>query len=195
MSSTASSTRNRHSDLVVTMAERLAASTLPGDEHFSPTALDDAARFVVSTAADREPGTAAVAIESVPGAIGERLLRIAVVNDDMPFLVDSVSGAVAAQGLAIDRLAHPVLVVRRDAKGKLIGPSEAEADGARRESMIYLETERADARTRRQLVTALENTLADVRAAVADWPAMQRGSRANCRLQRCKAAIRISCSG
>ncbi|MET0589294.1 MAG: NAD-glutamate dehydrogenase domain-containing protein [Novosphingobium sp.] len=170
MSATASSTRNR---LVATVAERLAASILPGEENFSPTALDDAASFVVATAEDRESGSAAIAIESVPGAVGERLLRIAVVNDDMPFLVDSVSGAVAAQGLAIDRLAHPVLIVRRDDKGKLIGSADADADGAQRESMIYLETERADARTRRQLLTALEGTLADVRAAVTDWPAMQ----------------------
>ena len=38
--------------------------------------------------------------------------------------------------------------------------------------MIYLETGRVDAKERRALEHALEVTLADVRAAVTDWPKM-----------------------
>src|SRR5690606_15676521 len=41
------------------------------------------------------------------------------------------------------------------------------------ESMIYLETERVDAKQRRMLERALDSTMADVRAAVADWPTMR----------------------
>ena len=177
MSSSASPTRGKQSRLVQTLADRLAASILPGDEALTPAALKEAARFILETAASREPGEAALAIESVPGAVGERLLRVAAINDDMPFLVDSISAAVATQGLAIDRLVHPVVPVRRDAKGTLTDlPDEdddAQQTGDPRESMVYLETERADARTRRALVAALEGALADVRIAVTDWPAMQ----------------------
>ncbi|NWO67934.1 NAD-glutamate dehydrogenase, partial [Escherichia coli] len=43
----------------------------------------------------------------------------------------------------------------------------------KRESMIYIEMERADARTRRSLVAELERTLAQVRDAVNDWRALQ----------------------
>jgi len=171
MGFTASPTRGRR--LLSAMADQLAASILPGDEAFTAEALSEAARFILDTAAARAPGEAVVAIESVPGTIGERLLRVATVIDDMPFLVDSISAAVVTQGLAIDRLAHPVIAVRRDSKGKLIGLPDGEAEGEQRESMIYLETERADARTRRSLAAALEGALADVRVAVADWPAMQ----------------------
>jgi glutamate dehydrogenase len=41
-------------------------------------------------------------------------MRLAVVNDDMPFLVDSISGAIAAHDIAIFRIIHPVIAVERD---------------------------------------------------------------------------------
>ena len=51
--------------------------------------------------------------------------------------------------------------------------------GARRESMIYIEADRADAKARRALEKALEGTLADVRAAVTDWPKMREAMAAD----------------
>jgi glutamate dehydrogenase len=38
-------------------------------------------------------------------------MRIGIVNDDMPFLVDSIAMAIAARGLIIHRLLHPVVCV------------------------------------------------------------------------------------
>src|SRR3546814_12765695 len=49
----------------------------------------------------------------------DRRMRLVVVNDDMPFLVDSTSQIVSSQGLAIHRILHPVVSVERDAKGRL----------------------------------------------------------------------------
>ncbi|MFM5954775.1 MAG: NAD-glutamate dehydrogenase [Novosphingobium sp.] len=161
------------SALSKTLAKRLSVSMLPGDTPFSGKGLEEAAEFVIAAAAEREAGVPIIAIESISGAAGERFMRLALINDDMPFLVDSVAAAIATHGLAIDRLLHPVLAVRRDAKGKLTEIVEGEAAGEKRESMIYLETHRADARLRRQLEQALASTLADVRAAVQDWPKMQ----------------------
>ncbi len=43
-------------------------------------------------------------------------------------------------------------------------------DKSRRESMMYIELDRADARGRRELVDDLHAVLGDVRAAVRDWP-------------------------
>ncbi len=160
-------------NLTQALASRLADALLPGDQPFTPQALDSAAAFVLATAHLRTSGEAAVGIDSVSGAAGERFLRIALINDDMPFLVDSVATTIAAHGLTIDRLVHPVLPVRRDADGRLTEVLTGEAAGEKRESMIYLETERADARLRRQVESALEATLADVRAAVTDWPKLQ----------------------
>jgi glutamate dehydrogenase len=154
------------------IAERIRASLLPGDTPFADGQAEAAAGLLLATAQEREPGRPAIAIETSAGQAG-RMMRIALVNDDMPFLVDSVAAAVAAQGLAIARLVHPVLPVRRDAAGKLVEVLDGDGSGEKRESMIYLETDRTDARNRRRLAEALQSTLSDVRAAVTDWPRMR----------------------
>lgn len=155
------------------LAERLSAALLPGDAPFSAEGLAAAAAFMRGAAARREAGEAAITIETVSGSAAERFMRIGVINDDMPFLVDSIATTVAALGLAIDRLVHPVLPVRRDGDGVLTTILSGDAAGEKRESMVYLETRRADARTRRELESALRHTLGDVRAAVTDWPRLQ----------------------
>ena len=132
--------------------------------------IDDAARFLIEAAAIRMPGEPAIALASA--SEDRRFLRIAIVNDDMPFLVDSMAAAIAAQGLVIDRLAHPVLAVRRDAKGRLMALPAERTEGTLRESMIYIETDRVDARGRRELLRQLESALEDVRLAVGDWQRM-----------------------
>ena len=165
--------------LTEALATRLRGAVLPGDAAFMPEGLAQAARFVLATAALRTNSEPAIAIESVSGGASERFMRIAVINDDMPFLVDSIASTIAAHGLAIDRLVHPVLPVRRDGDGRLSAILAGDAAGEKRESMVYLETPRADARQRRALEQALAATLADVRAAVADWPAMQAAMAAD----------------
>jgi glutamate dehydrogenase len=162
------------------LARRLADAVLPGDAAFTPDSLEAAAAFVLGAISVRDGHEPIVAIESVMGVAGERLTRIVVINDNMPFLVDSLAATVVGQGLDIDRLVHPVVAVRRDEKGQLIDLPDAEmAEGERRESIIYLETERADARTRRALASALAATLGDIRAAVSDWPKMQAAMAAD----------------
>ncbi len=151
------------------IAEALSGSLLASDEPFARDDLASAAAFLSAAAEQRQPGEATVAVESVN--LGQRLTRIAVIQDDMPFLVDSIAAEVDRQGLAILRLVHPVLPVRRDADGRLLAIGGKAA--ASPESMVYLETQRADARTRRSLRGALAATLADVRAAVADWPKLR----------------------
>jgi glutamate dehydrogenase len=104
-------------------------------------------------------------------------MRLCVINDDMPFLVDSIAAAVAARGLITHRLLHPVLCVARDADGLLLQVEPYCDDGARRESFIYLEIERAPANVRRTLSDHLIDVLADVRAAVGDWTELQARMR------------------
>jgi glutamate dehydrogenase len=156
-------------------AELLTASALPGEtEGLGGEALAGAAAFVARVAANRAPGTPALGIESLGTTGGPRRMRLAIVNDDMPFLVDSVSAAIDAQGLGIHRLLHPVAAVQRDPHGRLEAlPAKAE----RHESVIYLEVDRADARVRRTLADEILAVLRDVHAAVEDWPKMQIAMR------------------
>ena len=155
-------------DLLKVIAKRLQEGVLPGETRFTRGELDAAAAVVLKALQRRLAGETALAQETV--ADGERrYTRLAVVNDDMPFLVDSLAEVFAAHGLAIDRLVHPVLPVLRDKAGRLTG-IEKPGTG---ESVIYLEVPRADARTRRVVLGELRTSLAAVRAAVTDWPAMQ----------------------
>ncbi|MDO7843706.1 NAD-glutamate dehydrogenase [Sphingomonas immobilis] len=154
------------------LAARLTKGALPGElQGFDKAACAEAAAFIAATAADRRPGTPALALEPLAMSQPERRMRLAIINDDMPFLVDSIAATIGAHDIAIDRIIHPVVGVTRDKDGALTGC--ADTDAGTRESMIYLELERADARDRRGLVAALEHTLADVRAAVKDWGALQ----------------------
>ena len=91
----------------------------------------------------------------------------------LPFLVDSVCATIAGFGLTIERLIHPVVAVRRDAKGQLVEIAEQATSGEKRESVIYIELERTDARIRRKLISALRANLKDVAAAVSDWLKLQ----------------------
>ncbi|MCU6453938.1 NAD-glutamate dehydrogenase [Sphingomonas sp. A2-49] len=158
-----------------TMAEALAArltkGALPGElTGFGAVERAAAAAFVAQTAGRREDGRPAIALEALASDDMRRRMRLAIVNDDMPFLVDSIAAAIGEQDLDIDRVIHPVVRVRRDAEGAL-----ADIGGAGQpESMIYIELERADARDRRDLIEGLSAVLADVRAAVTDWPQLQK---------------------
>ena len=160
-----------HANLARSLAKRMAASLLPGDTPFAANKLKEAAAFVIDTAARREHKRSALALASA--SEDRRFMRIAIVNDDMPFLVDSIAATIAAQGLAIDRLVHPVVPLTRNASGELAAIEEKGAADASRESMIYIETARIDAKQRRELEAALRLTLADVRAAVTDWPKLR----------------------
>ncbi|HSA90867.1 MAG TPA: NAD-glutamate dehydrogenase [Burkholderiales bacterium] len=104
---------------------------------------------------------------------------VEIVNDDMPFLVDSVAMEVNRQGLMLHLLVHPVLRVVRDAQGEIASVSapRASADG-RLESFMHVEVDRqTDPAKLAELEAGIARALADVRAAVADWKPMQERMR------------------
>ena len=163
-----------HQRLIDNLAMLLRQGALPGElADFTDEDCRAAAEFIAACVNRRPSGIALVRLESVGTKLGQRRMRIGIANDDMPFLVDSVADAIAARGLIIHRLLHPVVCVDRDEKGCLIGVEPLCDDRERRESMMYIEVDRADARVRAELVAELHRVLADVRAAVTDWRAMQ----------------------
>jgi glutamate dehydrogenase len=166
--------------LLESLSRALCDSALPGElEDFSGEECRSAAEFVAACAARRPRGIALVRLESVSTKVGHRRMRIGIANDDMPFLVDSIAAAIAARGLIIHRLLHPVVCARRDEQDVLTAVEPLCEDAERRESIMYIEVDRADARTRSELNSELHRVLADVRAAVADWRAMQARMRAD----------------
>jgi glutamate dehydrogenase len=98
---------------------------------------------------------------------------VEIVNDDMPFLVDSVTAAINEAGREVRLIIHPVLQVARDAAGRLL-ELDPPQDG-RPESWMQIAISReADLDERAALAARIAAVLADVRAAVVDWPAMRR---------------------
>ncbi|MDX6752311.1 NAD-glutamate dehydrogenase [Geminicoccaceae bacterium 1502E] len=103
---------------------------------------------------------------------------VEIVNDDMPFLVDSVSMELSRHGLGIHLIIHPIMTVRRDARGRLedvAGERRAADDGWQAESFMHFEIDRqSDEALLARLEGDLTRVLGDVRRAVEDWPEMRR---------------------
>ncbi|MGB9025520.1 MAG: hypothetical protein WCC40_06105, partial [Rhodomicrobium sp.] len=72
---------------------------------------------------------------------GTGFLVIDIVNDDMPFLLDSVISELRDRGLTPELVAHPIFEVRRDAEGQLssIDVARAGTRSALHESFIHLQ--------------------------------------------------------
>ena len=97
---------------------------------------------------------------------------IEIVNDDMPFLVDSVTMEVNRQGLTLHLIVHPIIPVRRTPDGILVDVSDDPA--APRESFIHVEVDRmVDPARMSALALDLARVLEDVRVTVADWSTMR----------------------
>jgi len=160
------------------LEQALVGNALTGElDGFSAEDREEAARFIAEVAHKRRKGNVSIRLESTGGEAGRRRMRLGIINDDMPFLVDSVANAIAGRALTVHRLLHPVVCVDRDDNGVLQALEPLCDDKSRRESMMYIELDRADARGRRELVEDLQAVLGDVRAAVRDWPQMQAQMR------------------
>ncbi|MCU0983870.1 MAG: NAD-glutamate dehydrogenase [Acetobacteraceae bacterium] len=150
------------------------------DDDLAAHSAEDIAGSALSLlelARTRTPGTANVRVLNPrPEAEGWRSPHsiAEIVTDDMPFLVDSVLAACARLERAVHLVIHPIVRVRRDAGGRLVALGAAAGEGAPRESMMQVEIAQiADAAGLAAVTAALKRAMADVRLAVADWPAMR----------------------
>jgi glutamate dehydrogenase len=129
---------------------------------------------------DRPQGTATVRVYTptvdAEGWSADGHTVVEVVTDDMPFLVDSVTMALAQDEHEVHLVIHPQLVVRRDVAGRLQEVLGDHADvtphDLARESWMHLEVDRIPAADLPEVQQHLEKVLTDVREAVEDWPRM-----------------------
>ena len=99
---------------------------------------------------------------------------IEMVNDDMPFLVDSVAAAIKRNNLDVHITVHPIISVKRNSKGKLTEILKPGAKGASSESFIRFAIEREKAPAILKLLRQeIVRVLRDVRVAVRDWEKMR----------------------
>ncbi|MEP7044925.1 MAG: NAD-glutamate dehydrogenase, partial [Dokdonella sp.] len=126
---------------------------------------------------ERRSGTAKVRVgnpaEGEHGVVASRTI-IDVVTEDAPFLVDSVSMAIAACGLAVHAIIHPIFRIARDPSGHLLNFGSGDSAAGAAESVMHFEVDRVTEpaeleRLKRTIGAALD----DVRASVNDWKAMR----------------------
>ena len=101
---------------------------------------------------------------------------VEIVNDNMPFLVDSAGMAINRLGYSIHLTIHPTFSATRDKTGALldIGKKALLKKGDDNESFLRIEIDRsAKEEDFAILEQALLLNLGDVRNAVADWSTMR----------------------
>jgi glutamate dehydrogenase len=138
---------------------------------YAPESLAALARVVFEATAIRKPGETHVSLAEFRAQaddyVRNELILIAI-NDDMPFLFDSLVGEANEQGARILALFHPIMAVTRDGEG-VRGSSGATF----RESVIVLVLDPMFAEDRRHmLVQGARATFDKVRLAVRDWRKM-----------------------
>ncbi|HEY1772393.1 MAG TPA: NAD-glutamate dehydrogenase [Gammaproteobacteria bacterium] len=99
---------------------------------------------------------------------------IEMVNDDMPFLVDTTTMTLSRLGVGIHLTVHPIYYVQRDARGAVTQISNSKQEGTVTESWMHIEVDsQAGAETLARIETALQSAMRDVRATIGDWHAMR----------------------
>ncbi len=143
----------------------------------SATIMGQAAAAHLDFARIRKPGTALLRIinpDEKTHGYHSAFTIVEMVNDNMPFLVDSVSAAINRQGLAIHMTVHPLLRVHRDARGKLTRVSGLTDEGGKVESFIRFTVDREPNQNHLKILEhEITKVLADVRMAVRDWRMMR----------------------
>ncbi|MGH6889727.1 MAG: NAD-glutamate dehydrogenase [Rhizomicrobium sp.] len=156
---------------VAEFCETLYSSAPPEDvTRFSAETLATLAREVFARSNLRPARTTLVEILEIPseehGALGETVFLA--VNDDMPFLFDSLMGELGARNIRAHALFHPIVRLKRDAKG-----ARAASGIAVRESLIVVVLDPIlDERAKQALLDGARNVFAQVALAVRDWRRM-----------------------
>src|SRR3974390_612601 len=168
---------NVRADIPADFVARLYSRVVPEDVvRYGAADLADLAKQAFDFLEQRTPGAPKIRCETVAlKASGESqaVTVIEIVNDDMPFLLDSVMGELADRGVEVRLVAHPVIGVQRDGnKLTMLGTAEAMTD--RKSTFIHIHCAPIpDAALRGAIIGELQKVLGEVRLAVQDWQAMR----------------------
>jgi glutamate dehydrogenase len=146
---------------------------------YSPAEVAAFAAQAYTFLSERRPGVPKIRVYAPEGGIVNGQSRsvsvLEIINDDMPFLVDSVLAELTARHVHVRLVVHPIFAVVRNASDHLeqLFADEPANESARRESFIHVHVDRIqDVATQNTLIVGLEQVLADVSVAVQDWRPM-----------------------
>jgi len=140
---------------------------------YEKAVLDRAAALAEKAVLSHRKGESVISIVTDPAIVceGRAQTVITVVNDNMPFLFDSVIGEVSDTAGEPTLVVHPVIGVRHDRKGvsEIVGDGVKDVD---RLSVIHIHVGALSEEDATGLKQRLQRVLAQVRSAVADWKPM-----------------------
>jgi glutamate dehydrogenase len=165
----------RRAEIPANFIKQLYGRVVPEDvARYAPDDLGILAARAYDFMAERTPGTPKIRCETIKlehSADRNSLTVVEIVNDDMPFLVDSVMGEITERKLDVLLVAHPMFGVRRS--GSKLASIDAPDAAGTRESFIHIHLSPIADETCRELEHALEVVLGEVRLAVQDWRPMR----------------------
>lgn len=100
-------------------------------------------------------------------------VRIAIINDDMPFLVDSINEFLHKRKYKVKHMINALICVDRDNKGKILSIKELNESNIPNESAIYIRISLLKAENYlEELLESINSILLYVRSACSDWKPM-----------------------
>jgi len=161
-------------------AEALYSSTVPEAlNDMDPQALEGIALSLFDFVRRRPPGQAKVRAYTPHRADhgwASTHSVVEIVNDDMPFLVDSVVAALNRRNLIVHLLIHPIIMIRRegDTVAEIVAARNARDAKFRPESVMHIQIDQQTSAAELAAIEAdLTAVLNDVRQTVSDWQQMR----------------------
>ncbi|AZO17899.1 NAD-glutamate dehydrogenase [Mesorhizobium sp. M2A.F.Ca.ET.043.05.1.1] len=138
--------------------------------------LERAGELAARAVASHRKGESVVAVDADSGVAcdGRPVTVITVVNDNMPFLFDSILGEITESSGQPTLVTHPIVTVRHGKAGvvEILGEGGKEDDEHERLSVVHVHIPRLTAEEAKSLTERLRKMLSQVRAAVVDWKRM-----------------------
>ena len=142
---------------------------------YDAAALESSARYGYAALESWRKGKSIISIDNAIERHGRPVTVVSIVNDNMPFLVDSIMGELGERASQIFMVVHPVLDITRE-KDNLVILGEASqlapAKGIERVSLVQIHLSALDKKSKADLTAALKRVLSQVRSAVGDWKPM-----------------------
>lgn len=166
----------------LTAEEALVADSVLVDAHpedlapVDPSTLASAVSITAASLAAHGKGKSIVKVEAVESGGAESFTVVSIVNDDMPFLFDSILGQINESSNDVKMVVHPILDVSH--AGKKFEVVDKSRPGLAREktlrtSVIIAILSPLGEAANKELHSDITSTLAQVNAAVRDWHPMQ----------------------
>ncbi|WP_343315110.1 NAD-glutamate dehydrogenase [Brucella sp. BE17] len=142
---------------------------------YSSEALAQSARHGYAGLEAWRKGKSIISVDTDIERHGRPVSVISIVNDNMPFLLDSIMGELNDHASQIFMVLHPVLDIERE-KNALTIRGEASrlapAKNIERVSLVQIHLPALDKQAASELTAALKRVLQQVRSAVSDWKPM-----------------------